>query len=587
VTFASEQQLKFNQKGTVTKVLVAQGDKVKEGQLIAQLDDSTLQDQIRQANLSVGASYLQLQQLEAQKTQTLIDAQNTANQAQRQAAQAQQALDVATQKLPSDLATAENTVQEKKTALDQAKLNLATTAENSLTNSDQLLDSFYSILTRGTASRPHQGNYDLTVDRLLYRDDSILQRVQTDYLAAVNKSEEMHTTYGSSLQSQTDPQVLASALDDAKALAAAINTLGIDTYALLQGATTDSTRFTDANLNTYRSNVTSYQSSATKIVSDISSAESDVPNAENALSQAQNALTVLQTQTPASLQQQKDSVQQLAEDLQSKQQGVTATDTSTAINIQLKQNDLAQKSAALQQIQQTLKDYQLTAPFDGVITHIDYKVGDNLLDTGDTEYVVLQNPDTIVVTIPLDQVDVVNVRKGMNATIAFDAVPGKVFQGVIDTIDPTPITTSGVVSYNVSVRLPTPAGLTILSGMTSTVTIETSRKDNVLAVPNLSLRVQGARTTVQTATGQSVTVTTGATDGQYTEILTGLQEGQSIVSLNIPRTSTTGSSSNPNASLQLLRGVGGGGGFGGGGGGFGGGGGGGTTRPTGGSRTGG
>ena len=58
VTFASEQQLKFNQRGTVAKVSFKEGDHVKQGQIIAELDASTVLSDIRSAELSIGAGSL-------------------------------------------------------------------------------------------------------------------------------------------------------------------------------------------------------------------------------------------------------------------------------------------------------------------------------------------------------------------------------------------------------------------------------------------------------------------------------------------------------------------------------------------------
>jgi HlyD family secretion protein len=565
VTFASEQELKFNQKGTVAKVNVKVGDAVKTGQILAELDESSVLADVRSAQLSLGASALQLQQLQAQKTQTLLDAQNAANQAQRSYEQAQSDLQVAQQKLPSDLTAAQRAVQDKQTALEQSVVSLATTAQNTLTTSDQLLDSFYLLLTRGTASRPQTNDNGPAVDVLLYRDPTIKDQVVNDYLNALNASNDLHQRYGSSLPQETDQQVLAAALKGEESLVNAINKLASDSYSMLQGATTDPLHFTDAALSTYRTNLTTYKTNATKLLNDIATAEAAVPSAQDALKAAQDSLAVLQTQTPGSLQQQKDTLQQMQEGVQSKQAAAGATDATTNINIQLKQNDIAQKAAALDKTRQSLQDYRLVAPFDGIVTHIDYKMGDNLLDTGDTEFVTLQNPDYIVVTIPLDQVDVVRVKKDMPASIVFDAVPGQTFDGVIDTIDSTPVTTSGVVSYNVSIKLPTPKDLNLLSGMTATVTIETSRKENALAVPNLAIRSVNGQTTVQLATGQSMPVQTGVTDGRYTEILSGVNEGDRIVSVNVARGAS--SSTNGNA----LRGLGGlGGGFGGPGGGGGG-----------------
>jgi hypothetical protein len=117
------------------------------------------------------------------------------------------------------------------------------------------------------------------------------------------------------------------------------------------------------------------------------------------------------------------------------------------------------------------------------------------------------------------------------------------------------------VPYNVSVDLPAPAGLTILSGMTATAQIETMKKENILVVPNLALKQTGTAVTVQKATGESVTVETGVTDGEYTEITSGLQEGDSVLGVNITVSTTGQNASNSNSAQQLFRL---GGGFGGG-----------------------
>lgn len=611
VTFASEQELRFNQKGTVAKVNVKQGDRVQQGQVIAELDQSSVLADIQQAALTVNASALQLQQLQSQREQTITDAQNAAREAQRQYEQSQSDLVVAQQKLPNDLAAAKRAVEEKQAALTQANLDLekqksaelqtlASTAQDTLSTAEQILDSFYGILTNNQSARPSRSDYSLDIYNLLYSDPTVKQQVENAYLNAVNGASDMRDQYGTSLATIRDPAVLLRALTDAHAVALSVNQLAESAYDMLQGAVTDTTRFTVAALDNLRTETSTNRSKAADLLNQIETAQANLEaassnggipsitlqqkedaatNAAHALTQAQEALNVLETQTPATLKQQQDALQKMQEDLQSKQKAAEAATKNADININLRQNDVAQKATSLTKARKGLQDYQLTAPFDAVVTHIDYKTGDNLLDTGDTEYVVLQNPDFLIVTIPLDQVDVVRVRKGMKATISFDALPGQSFDGAIDTIDPTPVVTSGVVSYNVSVKLPTPKDLTILSGMTATVQIETARKDNVLAVPSLALRTQtSGRTTVQRANGTSVPVEIGATDGRYTEILSGLQEGDAIVSFNLP-SATSSSGNSGNSAAQIFRLGGGGGGFGEG---TGGGGGGGGRRPSGG-----
>lgn len=594
VTYANEQQLRFNQKGTVAKVSFKLGDHVKAGQVIAELDKSSVSADVRSAQLSVGASALQLQQLQSQKSTDLLNAQNALNDTQRQLTAAQNALAVSQEQLPTALAQAQRAVQDKQSALQQAQLDLvkakttevqslAITSQSILASSDGLLDSIYSVVTRSKESRPTQSNYELTVDHFMYNDPTMAQQVVYDYLDAVNASQKMHTQYGTSLATEQDAAKLVQALDDSQDLAQKIYKLGEDTYQMMQGAATDTSIFTSADLNSLRSTITSDRSKATDLVSQIQTAQADltavsssggipsatlkqkqdaVTTAQNAFSQASENLQVLQTKNPADLQAQISALKKTEDDLKAKEAALAMTSSNDDVSIRLKQNDVAQKSTSLQKTAKVLADYQLTAPFDGVVTHMDYKVGDNLLDTTEDKFATLENPDFIIVTIPLDQMDVVRVQKDMPATVIFDAVPGQTFDGVIDEIDSTPMEQSGVVSYNVSVKLPTPKNLTLLSGMTATVQIQTSKKDNALVVPNLALRYQGSTATVQLANGQRVDVQTGVTDGQYTEITSGLQEGQSVVSMNLP-TASAGAGNNQNAAQQLLRGA---GGFGGGGG---------------------
>nr|MBP9750850.1 HlyD family efflux transporter periplasmic adaptor subunit [Candidatus Peribacteraceae bacterium] len=586
VTFSNEQQMRFNQRGTVAKVSVKEGDTVKQGQLIASLDQTSVQSDIRSAALSVSASRLQLDQLEADREKSLQDAQSAVDQAARQLDQVKNDWEVAKQQLPNDLASAERAVKDREAALAQAKLDLAkaedtqyqdigAAAQSVLVSSEKLLDSFYDILTRGTAARPQNGDYEIEIDALLGNDPTLGQSVQFAYYDAVNTSLAMRRDFGTSLSSQEDPTVLRQALEQAQDLAETISDLAEHTYDFMRGATTDTTSFTADELTSLRNSVNANRDSAAGLITKAKNSLSDlsdmstpggsvsltvsakqnaVQSAENALTAAQEDLAVLQARTPGSFQEQDDAIASAEENLRSKQSALESAKRSNDVSIKLKQNDIAQRSASYAKTAKTADEYELRAPFDGVIRHIDYKVGDNLLDTGDTSSVTIENPDELLVTVLLDQTDVVRVKAGMPASIVLDAVAGRTMTGAIALINPTPVEQSGVVSYQVDVRLPAPKDLTVLSGMTATVQIDTERREQVLAVPNLALRSQNGQATV-VSNGATVIVQTGLSDGRYTEIVSGLTEGQSVTATNV----TVGGSSssvNPN---QLLR-MGGGGG---------------------------
>lgn len=589
VTFANEQELRFNQKGKVTAVYKKEGDRVTRGTLIAQLDASSVLADIRQAQLSIGASSLQLQQLQGSKEKTVLDAQNAVKESERQFADAQNALAVAQQKLPTDIAGAERSVQEKEAAVEQAKAalaqakattvqDLASTAQDILTKSEDQLDGLYGLLVHDASARHTYGNTAMEIYSRLYIDQNLKNTVERDYNAALQAVDGMRGTYGSSLATLRDTKKVAAALTDARKTAEAVHKLAESTYAMLQGATDDPKDFTVADINAAKQTAIASRTAASGLMTDVDTAlagltggkdgptsiaiqqkQDALASAQNALLDAQENLEVLRTQTPGDLAQQQAALQKIQEDYASKKLALAQTAKNSDVDYKLKQNDISQKATSLQKTRAVLEDYQLTAPFDGVIRRLDYQVGDNLLDTGEEKFAVLENPDALVVTILLDQVDIVRVRKGMAASIVFDALPGQTFQGTIDEIDSTPQESSGVVSYEVSIRMPTPKDLTILSGMTTTVVIETTRKDDVVTVPNLALKRANGTTTVQTADGRTVEVQTGATDGRYTEIVSGLTEGQSVLATNVT-VSSAGTANQQNAA-QIFRMGGGGGGF--------------------------
>lgn len=593
VTFANEQELRFNQKGKVTDVFMKEGDHVQRGQLIAQLDTSSLQADIRQAQLSLSATSLQLQQLQSSKEKSMLDAENTLRDSERQFRDAQNALAVAQERLPSDIASAERAVAERKAAvaqaeaaLEQAKImtlqDLGSTAQSIVSQSESMLDILYGILMNSPGIHRTAQTTMFDMYYRLYNDYGLKNETERAYGDAQQSIDSMRATYGSNLSTIRQTSQLSSVLDDAHLVAQSMYTLADAMYRMTQGAIDDETDFTLQDISTMRQSIASARTTASGLLTDAEQAKAgltggkDGPvsiaiqqkfdalsSAQHALLAAQEQLKILQTQTPGDLQQQQESLTKIQEDYRSKQLALSLAASNNDINTRLQQNSIAQKSTTLQKTKATLEDYQLAAPFDGVIRRLDYQVGDNLLDTGEDKFVVLENPDTLVVTILLDQVDVVRVLKGMMATVAFDALPNLTFQGTINAIESTPVSTSGVVSYQVDIRLPTPPDLTILSGMTTTVQIETARRENVLTVPNLALRRANNQTTVQTGDGRTVPVETGVTDGRVTEILSGLAEGDIVLSLNIASVIQTQNANTANPSQIFRMGAGGGAGGGG------------------------
>ncbi|OGJ68899.1 hypothetical protein A3H90_01990 [Candidatus Peribacteria bacterium RIFCSPLOWO2_02_FULL_55_36] len=540
VTLANEQQLRFNILGKVKKIHVQEGEIVKRDTLIAELEKTDTLADIQQAALAVGDSSLRLKELEAGRDQQLLTAENAVRDMERQL------LD-STGKLPSEqqgvdfaIEQAKRTVKEKEAALVQSQQNMAVSIENAIADTDDILDDLYDILSDNKV-RGSPRNKSLEID-LFATDYSLKEQTEFAYYDVTQLYDTLRSTYPSILN-ETDTRKLSGVLKDTIAVVQKTADFADSTYRFLLSVAPSRTH-PESDITTLKGTANTARTTAVALLDTLRDKQATLigtrtNTAAQNLENAREALILLESQKKNSA----TSADELARSIEKTQDALDAehikrTQTKTSVDIQIEQqrNALAQKQVALEKARRALEKYELRAPFDGVVHRIDFQVGDNLLaDANEAKYVVLENPDHFIVTVQLDQVDVVHVKENQRASITFDALPTATFDGTIDMIDTTPIQASGVVSYEVKIALQ-PTGRTILSGMTAKVEIRTASVENVLTVPNLALRTQGNRTFVTREDGSRVPIETGLTDGTYTEVLSGLQSSDRIQSIDVSLT---------------------------------------------------
>jgi len=92
------------------------------------------------------------------------------------------------------------------------------------------------------------------------------------------------------------------------------------------------------------------------------------------------------------------------------------------------------------------------------------------------------------VKIPLIEGDINKIKVGQDATIDIAAIKERKFEGNVIRVDEYGTDTSGVITYNVYVKInnPDPA---IKPSMSATVTIEAARHENTLVPNNLNYYV--------------------------------------------------------------------------------------------------
>jgi RND family efflux transporter MFP subunit len=190
---------------------------------------------------------------------------------------------------------------------------------------------------------------------------------------------------------------------------------------------------------------------------------------------------------------------------------------------------VASAELALKQAQNDLDNGVLKAPFPGTVVTVGINPGDQV--GTNTAAVTMLDPDLIRVDANVDESNIVRLRAGMPVTVTFDALQGRQFQGVVAVVTPSGVTQQGVVIFPVTVVF-NALGFTIPPGTTANLRIVTDSKQNVLAVSTRAIQRQGRNSFVnilQNGKLVQVPVTTGLTGDGFTEITSGLEDEQVIV----------------------------------------------------------
>ena len=158
--------------------------------------------------------------------------------------------------------------------------------------------------------------------------------------------------------------------------------------------------------------------------------------------------------------------------------------------------------ASLKESRENLNKTSIFAPVDGTISKLSVEKGERVVGTemmAGTEVMRLANLNEMEVSVDVSESDIIRVSKGDTALIEIDAYLNKTFKGVVTEIANSAnmsatMTTDQVTNFTVKVRILResyqdliPEGQTSFSpfrpGMSATVEIQTTRVNNVTAVP--------------------------------------------------------------------------------------------------------
>ena len=516
--------------GILTNVYVKVGQKVSQGQMLAQLDSSTQNISVTQSEASLLSAKVALGKLTKSRTadeQKQVDLQVAQSKASLETAQKN--FDDQSASIALNVATYQGSVDAAKKSLDDAKVNTALSATTYLASID--------------AAKTSWDNAQKTLDNWL----KINTMMSTEFCDSITVA-----TANSVITSCGTFQGYMNSIQSAK--------------------------------TAYNNSLTSQSISLKKDAQSLASLEVSYQNAiaSQSISLKKDAQTIQSLKNAIASAQLSYDLQQAG--LAVAMQAANQNDLDTAAA------SIKTAEANLAQANKNLAATTINAPVGGEVASISATVGQSAGTQSSntsgtvTGFIVLTNVSALRVQAGFSEADAAKIQVGQAATFTFEALPSVNANGVVAQISPLPTTTNNVVSYTVTFDL-SKAVTGLKPGMTATATVTTGSATGVVKVTASAIRSTGNRSIVRVITTkdgkesiESRQVTIGLKGDGETEVQAGLKEGEKVA---LNATTTTSSSGFPVVGVPQgfggLSGTG-GGGFGGGGRGGGGGGGGGGGR---------
>ncbi len=154
-------------------------------------------------------------------------------------------------------------------------------------------------------------------------------------------------------------------------------------------------------------------------------------------------------------------------------------------------SQLVRSKATLQLAEERMEETIVRSPIDGIMLTKDVEVGQIISSGvttvgGGTLIATIADMDFVHVTANVDEVDIGRVRAGQKARIVADAYPNRSFTGEVIRVSPQGRTEQNITTFRVTALVPNEGGL-LKAGMSADVELEIASKQNIVKLPNEAL----------------------------------------------------------------------------------------------------
>jgi HlyD family secretion protein len=500
----SEQTLGFPRRGQITQVLVGVGDRVVPGQELARIDDFALRQTLQQQQASVAEAQAEL-----------------------------------------DRATGGNRVNATGRTLDQAREILDAVKKQ--------VDETNDLNRSATNRARDQLDFD---KKVLDRAQDTLRRDEDACEDGDDSPPPATTTTKKPPTSSNNPPAAEGDSDDD------------DSGSRVEGAS-------------FRVEAISQNTTPAGACERLDADRTAVDNAKRTVLQSEAALDEAKHREDVDRAAGQVSIEREQQTVISAENDSGAARNDRPADIEVRRAQLRNAQAAARVAQQDVDNTVLYAPVAGVVSAINGRVGEFVGEaTGTTPvapgstatlpetselasssssgssggstagaFMVLNNVDSFQLVVPFEESDAARIAVNQPVEVTVDALPDLRAPATVLAIAPAGTPSSGIVQYNATIVLREGSDTRLRDGQTALANVIVDSVDNALRVPSATVRREGSTTIVDVRGEDNQPVPTpfeaGAIGDEYTQVLSGLREGQELLLPPAPAAASGGDGGGP------------------------------------------
>ena len=471
--------LSFKESGRVISILVSENQTVERGDVIARIENNSLQIQLADAREAKRSAEIALERLLlGSRDEEVRMVQSALSSAEDSLSSAKRALTDTERSAEEALSSAYKDIS---SIISSASLELQVTSEDAKDFIDNYFGGFVTI-DGATARSGRDKIYEAFNNAEKYRN------VVREDLSYAEKDKAL-------AEMQKSLQLALSGIEQI------ISVAQIDTYNVPSTAI-DAMRVretrTISSLNAVTSLIQGVSSTRASTEAQLNSARAAVVSAENRVESAKIDL-----------------------------ERITASPLKT--EIEERESAVRRAEGNISLIEERIRDTYLTAPFSGRVSEINGRVGQ--VASPGFAFANLVSDDRFYIESFVYEGDIVKMRVGNPVEVEFVAFPGEIIEGEVSFINETGRLINNVVYYNIHINVDDiPDG--VMAEMSCDITIKTMEKDNILTIPDRYLeRREGKRIAKVKSNGsiEEREIETGIRGtGGVIEIISGLNEGDIV-----------------------------------------------------------